>query len=343
MTGTEGAGQDRIRVAAIQAASVFLDRAASTDKACSLISEAGRHGAELIVFPEGFVPAHPGWFHFHPASHPIAAQLALDLFDNSVEVGGPEVARVGEAARQAGAQVVLGVCERIAGTDGTMYNTQLFFGPDGRLAGKHQKLTPTSGERLVHAAGFGDTFGALPSAAGPISGLICGENSNPAAILALDAEHVRVHAMSWPNFVAPTAPPLPGRVQIASLAFAAMARCYVVSAAGVIDEAMIRRISAPAEYLDFLHDPGVTGGSVIVSPRGDTLAGPLGPGEEIIYADLDLKAPSRAKLSQDYAGHCNRPDVFQLRVDKRGRRLVDHLDIVEVPVLGADHAGTQDP
>lgn len=314
---------ERIRVAAIQAASVFLDRAASTDKACQLIAEAGRQGAELVVFPEGFVPAHPGWFHFHPATHPIATQLAMDLFSNSVEVGGPEVARVGHAARRAGVQVVLGVCERVAGTDGTMYNTQLFFGPDGSLTGKHQKLTPTSGERLVHAVGFGDTFGALPSPVGPISGLICGENSNPAAILALAAEHVRIHAMSWPNFVGPTAPALPGRVQVTSLAFAAMARCYVVSAAGVIDEAMVLRVNAPAEYLDFLHEPTVTGGSVIVSPRNDVLAGPLGAEEGIIYADLDLTVSVRAKLSQDYAGHYNRPDVFQLRLDKRTRQLVE--------------------
>lgn len=334
MTGSERGSPDlgeldaelsTIRVAAVQAASVFLDRAASTAKACDLIREAGRGGAQLVVFPEGFIPAHPGWFHVFPATHPKASQLAVELFRNAVEVEGPEVAQLARAARDARTYVVIGVCERLPGTDGTMYNSQIYLGPDGDVVGKHQKLTPTSGERLVHAGGYGDTLGTFPTPMGRVGALICGENSNPLAVFALAADHPRVHAMSWPNFIAPSAPPLPERVRIASLAFAAMARCYVVSAVSVVDDTMIDRIGAPAEYDTFLRDPTITGGSIVVAPNGSVVAGPLGAEEAILYADLDLEVAIRAKLSVDYAGHYNRADVFQLQVNNVAPRLIRRI------------------
>src|SRR5581483_8907079 len=138
---------DNVRVAAVQAASVFLDREGSTEKACRLIREAGANGARVIGFPEGFIPAHPIWYHHH-------------------------------AARDARAYVMIGVCEKMPNTIGTMFNTQLYIGPDGTIIRKHQKIMPTVGERLVHTGGYGDTFGAFQSEFGPMSGLICGENSN---------------------------------------------------------------------------------------------------------------------------------------------------------------------
>ena len=190
-----------VKAAAVQAASVFLDRERSVDRACELIEEAGRNGAQLIVFPEGFVPGHPIWFKFHTAlADPVSKRLSTDLFKNAVEVPGPDTDRLGEAAREADAIVVVGVCEREAGTTGTMYNSQLFFSPSGSLIGKHQKIRPTTGERLVHAGGRRSTFGAIETGIGPISGLICGENSNPFAVAALTACYPRVHAMSWPPY-----------------------------------------------------------------------------------------------------------------------------------------------
>src|SRR3954453_12926837 len=115
-----------VKAAAVQAASVFLDREASTDKACALIREAGANGAQVIAFPEGFVPAHPVWFHFHSATGLISTSLSVELFKNSIEIPGPATAALGAAARDARAYVVVGVCERLAGTFGTLLNTQVF-------------------------------------------------------------------------------------------------------------------------------------------------------------------------------------------------------------------------
>jgi aliphatic nitrilase len=203
-----------VKVAAVQAASVFLDREGSTAKACRLIREAGRNGARVIGFPEGFIPAHPVWYHHHSATGAISNKLATELFKNAVEIPGPETAALGEAARDANAYVVVGACEKIPGTIGTMFNTQIYFGPDGSLIGKHQKIMPTVGERLVHMGGYGDTFGAFPTEFGPMSALICGENSNPLAVFALTAEGTRIHVMSWPNHFPVSGDPLRNRVAI---------------------------------------------------------------------------------------------------------------------------------
>src|SRR5262245_51842915 len=188
-----------IKVAAVQAASVFLDREASTEKAWRLIREAGRNGAQVIGFPEGFIPAHPVWYHHHSATGTISNRLAIELFKNSVTIPGPEIAAIAAAAHDANAYVVVGVCEKLPHTTGTMFNTQVYLAPDGSFIGKHQKIMPTVGERLVHSGGFGDTFGAFQTQFGPMSGLICGENSNPLAAFALTAEGTRIHVMSWPN------------------------------------------------------------------------------------------------------------------------------------------------
>ena len=304
-----------VRAAAVQAASVFLDREASTEKACALIREAGRNGAQLVGFPEGFIPAHPVWFHFHPATGRVATKLSVELFKNAVELPGRELEALQAAAREAGVHAVVGVCERLPGTFGTLFNTQVFVGPDGAYLGKHQKLMPTVGERLVHMGGFGDTFGAVPTELGPISGLICGENSNPLAVFALTAEATRIHVMSWPNHFPTVSDPMRSRVQIDSQAFAQMSKAYVVSACGTVDEAMIERLELSPADEEFIRNPELTGGSLIVAPDSRVLAGPLGSEEAIVYADLDLEVGVRMKLRHDFAGHYNRPDVFQVRVN----------------------------
>lgn len=310
-----------IKGAAVQAASVFLDREGSTRKACDLIREAGAQGAKVIVLPEGFIPAHPVWFHLHPATGNRAVRLSTELFKNSVEVPGPEVTALGDAARDANAVVVVGVCEKLSGTIGTMYNTQLFFGSDGRFLGKHQKLTPTVGERLVHAGGYGDTLKVFDTAVGRVSGLICGENSNPLAVFALTAQNTQIHAMSWPNFFPTSGSPLGQRVAVDAKAFAQMSKAWVISACGTVDETMIGLLADSEEHEKYLRDPDTAGGSVIVSPDMKVVAGPMGNEEGIIYADMDLEIGVRMKLRHDFSGHYNRPDVFQLHVN----RSVPHL------------------
>lgn len=304
-----------VRVAAVQAACPFIDREAATDKACALIREAGANGAEVIVFPEGFIPSHPNWFHHHIATGPKSAGFLAELFKNAVEIPGPVPLALGEAARAAGATVVMGVCERPAGTVGTMFNTQVYVGPDGALIGKHQKLMPTAAERLAHTGGHGDTFGVFPTVHGPMSSLICGENNNPLAIFALAAQHTRIHAMSWPPYVAPMAAPVRSFAEVASRNVAEVAGAFVVSACGALDEATIAKLEPTPEHEAWMRDPRSTGGSIIVAPNGEILAGPMGNEEGILYADCDLELVIRRKISRDYAGHYNRADVFQLRVN----------------------------
>jgi aliphatic nitrilase len=310
-----------VKVAAVQAASVFLDREGSTAKACRLIGEAAANGARIIAFPEGFIPAHPVWYHHHAATGAVANRLAVELFKNSVEMPGPQTAAIGEAARTAKAYVVMGVCEKIPNTTGTMFNTQIYFGPDGSIIRKHQKIMPTVGERLVHMGGYGDTFGAFPSEFGPMSGLICGENSNPLAVFALIAEGTRVHVMSWPNHFPTSGDPLRNRVAIDSQAFAQMSKAFVISACGTVDEHMIKTLGAGPEAEKFLRDPNCCGGSLIVDPLARIIAGPMGAEEGILYADCNLDLSIQMKLRHDFAGHYNRPDIFQMHINRAAPQL----------------------
>jgi len=316
-----GDSYPRIKIAAVQAASVFLDREGSTEKACRLIHEAGRNGAQLIGFPEGFIPAHPVWYHSHPATGALSNRFAVELFKNAVTIPGPEVVALSAAARDANAYVVVGVCEKVPDTLGTMFNTQVYLGPDGSLIGKHQKIMPTVGERLVHTGGFGDTFGAFQTGFGPMSGLICGENSNPLAVFALTAEGTRVHVMSWPSYFPTSGDPMRVRVAVDSQAFAQISKAYVVSACGVVDEDMIRKLELPPDQEKIVRDPNSCGGSVIVAPNLRVIAGPMGAEEGILYADCDIETCVAMKLRHDFAGHYNRPDIFQLRVNRTAPRL----------------------
>ena len=313
-----------VRAAAVQAAPVFLDREATTEKACALIGEAAANGARLIGFPEGFIPAHPIWFHFHSGTDVTATRLSTALFKNSVEIPGPEVEALAAAAREAEAYVVMGLCEKDPGTFGTMYNTQLFLGPGGEILGKHQKLVPTVGERLVHRPGGADTFGTIETEFGPMSGLMCGENSNPLAIFALTAEYTRVHVMSWPNHFPKISVPMADIALTMAKGFAQMSKAFVISAASVVDDRIRETIASSDDDLAFLARPEISGGSVIVGPDTRILAGPVpGDREEIIYADLDFDVGIRMKLRHDFAGHYNRGDVFRLLVNRNATRLIE--------------------
>ncbi len=316
-----------VRGAAVQASPVFMDREATTEKACALIREAGSNGARIIAFPEGFIPAHPIWFHFHSGTDAHATKLSVELFKNSVEIPGREVDALCEAAGEAEAYVVVGMCEKTPGTFGTMYNTQLFIGPDGSILGKHQKLVPTVGERLVHRPGGPETFGSFMTDFGPISGLMCGENSNPLAIFALTAENTRVHVMAWPNHFPKISVPMADVALTMAKSFAQMSKAFVLSAAGIVDDRMRSMLSDRPDDLDFLSREDVGGGSVIVAPDTRILAGPLGGNAEgIIYADMDFEIGVRMKLRHDLAGHYNRPDVFRLLVNRTPAGLLETYD-----------------
>jgi nitrilase len=330
-----------VRVAAIQAAPVFLDREATTEKALQLIREAGAGGAKLVGFPEGFIPGHPLWYHFLSASSARSRQLATQLFLNSVEVPSPTTDRLCSAARDAGVYVVIGFCERLPGTTGTMYNSQLFLSPGGEIIGKRQKIMPTGGERLVHTLGSGDGLRPVETEFGPISGLICGENSNPLAVFALQAMGTRIHVASWPSHFSETQPMLDA-IEISTRALAYQGGVFVVNAVGLVSDEMIDVLAATDEDRRFLkRRQQESGGASIVGPRGRFMAGPMGPGEGILYADLNLNEIVTRKVIQDFAGHYNRPDLFTLTLNTQSPSLFRTQDS-SPPALqeGAPHEGT---
>ncbi len=295
---------ESVRVAVVQAGSVVMDGPASVDKACDLIAEAGAQGARLISLPEGFVPIMPRscWgHHYGLIMSPSSVELHRRLWDNAVDVEGPLAARLGEAARRAGAWVAIGVNERVTARPGTLWNTLLWFSPDGRLAGRHRKLMPTMHERIFWGQGAGDDLGAHQAAFGRLGGLICWENYMPAA-------RRRLHKEGVDFYLAPTADDRD--IWVASMrAFAFEAGAFVLS---------------PVQYLltsDFPDDfpmrdelagcPEVqyNGGSTICDPWGNLIAGPVVGKEEILYADCDTDLILQARRVLDTAGHYDRADL----------------------------------
>ncbi|MFC1491046.1 carbon-nitrogen hydrolase family protein [Nitrospinota bacterium] len=306
-----------IRVAAAQAAPVFLNREATVEKACRLIREAGAGGAKIVGFPEGFIPGHPLWYHCHPATSPESRRMATELFKNSVEIPSPATDALAEAAREAGAYVVMGLCEKRPGTFGTMFNSQLFIDPNGQILGKHQKLVPTSAERLVHTGGGGDTLQVFETEYGKMSGLICGENSNPLAIFALIAEGAAIHVASWPNAPGRTALPRSERGIMTGRSLAFMAKAFVINVCGAMSDDMREVLAYTPEDRIFLADLKLSGGSSIIGPDSRVICGPMGPEEGILYADIDLEEGAHGKVGHDFAGHYNRADIFTLLLNDR--------------------------
>jgi aliphatic nitrilase len=304
-----------IRLAAAQAAPPYLDRSAAVRKACQMIAEAGAGGADVVAFAEGFIPGHPVWFYHHPALSPESLGYAERLFRNAIEIPGPDVDALCAAAAAARIHVVIGVCQRRPGSAGTLWNSQLFIGPSGEVIGVHQKLVPTAAERLVHTGGAADGMRAFDTEFGRIGGLICGENSNPLAINALIRDQIRVHVASWPNYFAPGWPPgmaETGLMTGRSIAY--MAKCFVINACGTIHPEASDRLATSDRDRQYLADPANLGGSTIIDPTGAVIAGPAGPGEQIIYADADLGQIVRTKLIHDLAGHYQRDDDFEFAV-----------------------------
>jgi len=304
-----------VKVAAVQAAPIFLDRRASLEKACRLIVEAGRREARIIGFPEGFIPAHPYWFHFEPAVSRRARQFGRDLLRSALTVPGPEVGALCDAARQAGAYVVMGVCERSTEATSTLYNSQLFITPEGTLAGKHQKLVPTHAERVVHTPGLRrHALTCIDTPWGKLGGLICGEHSNTLARFALIATRERFHVGSWPaNFSAGSARAMYETKNINARAHSLEGNLVVINAAGVLDD-KIKAILCDGEGKAAVCESN-GGGSAIVGPGGDYLAGPIGGEEDILYADVDLESFDEKGLMRDITGHYQRADVFHLTVN----------------------------
>jgi nitrilase len=337
-----GQASERVRVAVVQAAPAFLDREGSVGKAVGFIEEAGRRGVDVLAFPEGFVPAHPVWYHFHPATGAKSLEFATRLFQNAVEIPGPDTGVLCAACERAGVNAVIGVCERRPRTTGTLYNTQLFIDRGGRILGKHQKLTPTVGERLVHTGGHGDTLQVFDTDVARVSGLICGENSNPLAVFAMAAENTQIHVASWPNHFSRNEHAMADAITFSTRSLSYKCSCFVLNACGIVSPEMLAELPYAEGDGEFLEDAGHGGGSSIIGADSMVVAGPMPGNEEgLLVAEVDLADCVRAKLVHDYSGHYNRADVFSLTIDRSvpAIMLAEERQTAEVaPAEAADSA-----
>lgn len=295
-----------VRIAAVQAAPAFLDRDATVEKVARLAKEAAANGAGLIVFAETFIPTYPDWVWRTTPWADGQARWFARLLDQSVVVPDTTTEALGAIATECGTYLSIGVNER----DGsTLYNTQLYFGPDGGFLGKHRKLMPTGGERLVWGFGDGSTLFSFDTPFGRVGGLTCWENYMPLARAAMYAEGIDIYlAPTWDN----------DDVWVSSMRHIAKeGRLFVV---GV--NFCLRGSDVPASIpgRDAIYggddDWLSRGNTCIVAPDGSLLAGPLVGEEGILYADIDVTRAHVARRQFDPIGHYSRPDVFQLTVDR---------------------------
>jgi nitrilase len=318
-------------VAAVQAAYVLMDREATLDKVEVLLKEAASNGANLVAFPEVFVPGTPLWIDSGRIWEGDEAWYAM-LVDQAVVVPSPATERLSQAAREVGVYLVIGVDEREPhGT--TIYNTVLYFDPDGSLLGKHRKLVPTGSERTVWGMGDGSTLQTYETPFGHVGGLTCWENYMPLTRFYLYSQGVDI----W---FAPTL--ALGDGWIATMRHIAReGRCYVV---GINPCLHVDQIPPDFPNRDRVwnmdendedKDWPEAGNSVIVDPNGEILAGPSRNEETILYAELDLAAVHSARRMFDPVGHYHRPDVFRLGVDTRPRPIVTDYNSFENDEVGS--------
>lgn len=300
----------KIRVAAVQAESVFLDLDATTELSCRLIADASGKGANLIAFPEAFIPTFPNWYEtLHDGG--TSRELDKRLFINSVEVPGEHINQIADACRQGSISAVIGINERVNGRTGTMYNSQVHITSDGQIVGTHRKYVPTTGERQVHSAGDTGHYNAFKTEFGMVSSLICGENSNPLGQYAAALSYPVVHVASWPFYFGPFVP-MHHVIQTASAGLAYSLKCFTISSVSRISEAYINAVAlnaADRDYLCSLREQ--RSGAMIINPLGQVIAQGCGLEDDLLFADLDLSDVIIPKLVQDMAGHYNRPELFK--------------------------------
>jgi nitrilase len=306
----------KVKVAAVQAAPVFLNREKTLDKAVSLIFEASRTGAGLIVFPEVFIAGYPYWNRLENVFK--TTPLFIELLKHSVIVPGSTTTRLCKAAKKAGIYLVMGINERPDNTLGTLYNTNLIIGPEGDILLKHRKLMPTYAEKLVWGFGDGSTLRVLDTPIGKLGTLICGENANPLARFAMIAQGEEIHASNYPAMPCEDygAYNIGEDIQLRGAAHAFEGKVFNVVASSVIDATVIDILSDTEEKRRILSGPqsSFTG---VFAPGGKLISDTVCPGEEgIVYADCDIETIIGHKLRHDLAGQYNRFDVLALKLNR---------------------------
>jgi len=299
-----GKVENNIKIAAAQLTPIFLDKGKTVEKACEAIIDAGKNGAKLIVFPEVFISGYPDWVWLIPNSKGAELnQLYLELVENALSIPDNSTAQLCKAAKSANINVVMGMHELNTETSSTsLFNSLLFIDNNGEIIGKHRKLIPTGGERLIWAQGDGSTLKSYNTNIGKIGGLICWENFMPLARNSIYESGTQILAApTWdksPNWL----------VSMQHIAreggLFLVSTCMAIKMSDIPDKYEFKNLYPEGrEWIN-------TGNSCIISPNGKIIAGPLEAEEGILYADIDLNEIVSAKRMFDVVGHYSRPDVF---------------------------------
>ncbi|BFO56667.1 carbon-nitrogen hydrolase family protein [Acidovorax sacchari] len=306
----------RFKAAAVQAAPVFLDTDATVDKACRLIAEAAGNGAQLVAFPEVFVAGYPYWSWI---ANPIDGSPWFErLARSAIEIPGPEIAKIAQAAARHKTHVVIGVNERSRHGIGTIYNTVVTIADDGRILGRHRKLVPTWAEKLTWAPGDASALRVHRTSIGPLGALACGENTNTLARFALLAQGELVHVASYISL--PVAPPdydMAEAIKVRAAAHCFEGKLFTIVSCSTVSEEIIAAmepLNPKARELLTRRNSAFSG---FLGPDGRVIGQPLIDDEGIAYADLDLARCIQPRQMHDITGHYNRFDVFDLRVNRR--------------------------
>lgn len=307
--------------AAVQTSPVFLNTAATVDKAVGLIHEAARAGARLVAFPEVFVAGYPYW---NWIMTPLEGSAWFErLYRSAILVPGPEVEALCNAARQAHINVVIGVNERAAHSLGSIYNTVLTINSDGRLIGRHRKLVPTWAEKLSWAPGDGSGLKVHQTDIGPLGALACGENTNTLARYTLLAQGELVHVANYISL--PVAPPdydMAEAIKVRAMAHCFEGKVFTVVSCSTVSEEIIRTMDEAKPGVRALLERKNSAFSAIIGPDGRIVGQPLIDEEGIVYAEIDLSRCIQPKQMHDIVGHYNRFDIFELKVNTAPQRPV---------------------
>lgn len=318
----------KFTAAAVQASPVFLDTDATVDKACRLIAGAASNGAKLVAFPEVFIAGYPYWSW---VMNPVEGSPWFEkLCRSAIEVPGPEIRKIAQAAARHKVNVVIGVNERHPQSIATLYNTLVTINDEGKIIGRHRKLVPTWAEKLTWANGDASSLRVHKTSIGPLGALACGENTNTLARFSLLAQGELVHVASYIALpVAPKDYDMAQAIRLRASAHCFEGKVFTVIACSTVSEEIVEAMAQThPEARELLARPN-SAFSGVIGPDGRVVGEPLIDKEGIVYADIDLNRCIQPRQMHDITGHYNRFDIFDLQVNRRAQNAATFHDSVE--------------
>jgi len=304
--------KQNVKVAAVQAAPVFMDLKGAVAKTIKLIEDAAEQGCDLVVFPETWLPGYPWYIWLNTTMTNM--KFFGQYHENSLVVGSDEFNKIAQAAKDNNIYVSTGASER---DHGSLYIAQFLFGRDGALLSRRRKLKPTHQERTVFGDGDGSGFQVAETDIGRIGQLACWEHLQPLSKYAMYSMHEQIHCAAWPSFSTyEQAYALGWELNnAASQLYAAEGQCFVIAACGMVSDEMMEVLCENEEHKSLIRAGG--GHAVIYGPDGKPLADKLPEDQEgLIIADLDMNEITIAKVFADPVGHYSRPDVTRLLLNR---------------------------